>query len=243
MNSQLSAAITLLPLFLLLLSNFHTALADPLAEFCNKDNAKLNPGSSSRLAKLLSQLVAKAPADGYYATSSGRGRNKVHGLAQCRGDAAAKDCSTCIADAADQIARRCPGLPDGRIWYDKCFLRYSKTNFVGKLGNSPAVIFFNAENVTDPETFNAKLAGLEDEVRSQAVKPGSKGIGKGETKLLPPSAETIYAVVQCTRDLAAADCGRCLAAAVGYFADYCENKKGCRALLDGCYARYELYPF
>ncbi|CAI0387422.1 unnamed protein product [Linum tenue] len=230
MNSQLSAAITLLPLFLLLLSNFHTALADPLAEFCNKDNAKLNPGSSSRLAKLLSQLVAKAPADGYYATSSGRGRNKVHGLAQCRGDAAAKDCSTCIADAADQIARRCPGLPDGRIWYDKCFLRYSKTNFVGKLGNSPAVIFFN-------------LAGLEDEVRSQAVKPGSKGIGKGETKLLPPSAETIYAVVQCTRDLAAADCGRCLAAAVGYFADYCENKKGCRALLDGCYARYELYPF
>ncbi|CAI0387424.1 unnamed protein product [Linum tenue] len=129
------------------------------------------------------------------------------------------------------------------VRYDKCFLRYSKTNFVGKLGNSPAVIFFNAENVTDPETFNAKLAGLEDEVRSQAVKPGSKGIGKGETKLLPPSAETIYAVVQCTRDLAAADCGRCLAAAVGYFADYCENKKGCRALLDGCYARYELYPF
>ncbi|CAI0561210.1 unnamed protein product [Linum tenue] len=212
-----------------------------MAEFCNKDNTKLNPQSSSNLAKLLSQLINKTPTAGYYATSAGTGTNQLHGLAQCRGDVTPKECSSCITDAADQITARCPGRPDARIWYDYCFLRYSKDNFVGKLDNSYALFFYNVENVTDPEAFNGKLGGLVDEIKSQAVKPRSKGIGKGETKLSP--FLTIYALVQCTRDLAAIDCAQCLAIAVGNFPNFCNNKKGCRALYDGCYVRYELYPF
>ncbi|KAF2284579.1 hypothetical protein GH714_027276 [Hevea brasiliensis] len=93
----------------------------------------------------------------------------------------------------------------------------------------------------DPEDFNKKLGSLIDKIRSQAVMPKNEGLGKGESNL--SSFLTVYALVQCTRDLAVIDCAQCLAIAVGNFPNFCNNKKGCRALYSNCYVRYELYPF
>ncbi|KDP45260.1 hypothetical protein JCGZ_15125 [Jatropha curcas] len=78
-------------------------------------------------------------------------------------------------------------------------------------------------------------------LRSEAVKEKNKGIGKGETKLTP--LVTLYALAQCTRDLAVVDCAQCIAIAVGNFPNFCNNRKGCRAIYSNCYVRYELYPF
>ncbi|PQQ13797.1 hypothetical protein Pyn_00041 [Prunus yedoensis var. nudiflora] len=91
------------------------------------------------------------------------------------------------------------------------------------------------------ESFNKELGALVDKIEAQAVVPKNGGLGKGETKLSP--FLTLYALVQCTRDLSQLDCSQCLAIAVGNFPTFCDNRKGCRVLYSSCYVRYELYPF
>ncbi|KAK8506023.1 hypothetical protein V6N13_002676 [Hibiscus sabdariffa] len=215
---------------------------DPLGNFCNKNT---NISSSSQISvnidRLLAEAVSKTALTGYIATSSGKDPDRVYGLAQCRGDVGSKDCSSCIQDAAKQIRRRCPNQADARIWYDYCFLRYSKDDFVGEVDTSFGIIYFNVENVTDLQSFNKELGALMDEIRSEAVMPKNEGLGKGKIKMSPFS--TLYALVQCTRDLSQIDCAQCLAIAVGNFPKYCKNRKGCRVLYSSCYVRYELYPF
>ncbi|XVF32085.1 hypothetical protein REPUB_Repub17cG0051600 [Reevesia pubescens] len=230
-------------LYILLLSLFLRCYkADPLGNFCD-ENTNINSSSqiSVNIDRLLAEVVYKTSLTGYIATSAGRDPDKVYGLAQCRGDVSSKDCSSCIQDAAKQIRQRCPNQADARIWYDYCFLRYSKENFVGEVDTSFGIFYFNIGNVTDPQSFNKELAALTDKIRSEAVMPKNEGLGKGKSKLSP--FVTLYALVQCTRDLSQIDCAQCLAIAVGNFPTFCENRKGCRVLYSSCYVRYELYPF
>lgn len=215
---------------------------DPLGNFCNK-KANINGGSqiASNIKALLAELVSKAALNGYIATFSGSGEDKVYGLAQCRGDVSSKECSTCIRDAADQVVQRCPGQVEARIWFDYCFLRYGQDNFVGKVDTSVGIFYYNTGNVTDPDVFERKLGALMDAVRSQAVSSANKGLGKGETDLSP--LVTLYALAQCTRDLPPLSCAQCVAIAVEMFGTICKQRKGCRVLYSSCYVRYELYPF
>lgn len=219
---------------------------DPLGEFCNKNTNISNGGKlSSNIDKLLAELALKAPSTGFVATTYGNNdQDKVYGLAQCRGDVVnTQDCSNCIQDATKQIRKRCPNQADARIWYDYCFLRYSNKSFIGEVDTSFGIFYFNVENVTDPEGFNKELGALMGKIRGQAVmgEGKEKGLGKGKSMLSP--FVTLYALVQCTRDLSEISCAQCLAIAVNNFPTFCNSRKGCRVLYSSCYVRYELYPF
>ncbi|KAF4370333.1 hypothetical protein CsatB_024813 [Cannabis sativa] len=217
--------------------------ADPLGDFCNKET-EISKGSkiSSNIDNLLSELALKTPSTGFLTSSYGKGEDQVYGLAQCRGDVSTEDCSSCVKDAADQIKTRCPNEADARIWYDFCFLRYNnKSSFIGKVDTSYGILYANVQNVSDPENFKKELGALMNQIRKEAVQPKNQGLGKGETQLSP--FVTLYALVQCTRDISSIDCAQCLAIAVENFDHFCKNKKGCRVLYSSCYVRYELYPF
>ncbi|KAK3004670.1 hypothetical protein RJ639_018287, partial [Escallonia herrerae] len=179
--------------------------------------------------------------NGFSATSCGNAKDQVYGLAQCRGDVSSNDCLSCIQDASKEIRKRCPDQADARIWYEYCFLRYNTKNFLGEVDTSYGIFYYNTAYVTDPDAFNEELGALMDRIKSQAVGPFNKGLGKGESKLSP--FETLYALVQCTRDLSQLSCSQCLAIATGNFPTFCNSKKGCRVLYRSCYVRYELYPF
>ncbi|CAH8278879.1 unnamed protein product [Arabidopsis lyrata] len=232
--------------FLLLALVCSCKAADSIWQLCNTNS---NISASSQVSKnidsLLATLVSKTPSQGFVTTTSPsyNKKEKVYGLAQCRGDISKTDCSTCIQDAAKKIREVCPNQSDSRILYDFCFLRYSQENFIGKLDTGAGLIYFNIANVTetDPKTFDNELGALFDKIRSEAVLPKSKGLGKGKTKLTP--FVTLNGLVQCTRDLSALDCAQCFATAVGSFMTTCHNKKGCRVLYSSCYVRYEFYPF
>ncbi|XP_059434750.1 cysteine-rich repeat secretory protein 55-like [Corylus avellana] len=216
--------------------------AHPLGQFCNSDtNIKSGSKISANIDRLLSALISKTSSNGFTSTSYGKGKDKVFGLAQCRGDVGSTDCTSCIQDAAKQIRHLCPNEADARIWYDFCFLRYNNKSFIGDLDTSFGIFYWNVANVTDPKTFNKDLGALMDEVRKDAVEPKNEGLGKGDTKVSP--FVTVYALVQCTRDLAPLDCAQCLATAVENFETFCSNRKGCRVLYSSCYVRYEIYPF
>ncbi|GFZ01845.1 receptor-like protein kinase-related family protein [Actinidia rufa] len=215
--------------------------ADPSGEFCNTDTNISSNQTSENIDRLLSQLVSGTILNGYIATSYGKAKDQVFGLAQCRADVTGKDCSTCIEDAAREVRKRCPNQADARIWYDFCFLRYDIKDFFGEVDTGFGIFFYNVGNVTDPETFNKELATLTDRITSKAVVAGNKGNGRDKTKLTP--FLTLYALVQCTRDLSPLFCSQCLAIATGNFQTICNNRKGCRVLYSSCYVRYELYPF
>lgn len=126
--------------------------------------------------------------------------------------------------------------------YDYCFLRYNLENFFNKVDTGFGIYTVGKKNVvTDTKTFNKKLGTLITRIKSQAVKHGSRGLGKGEVKLSPST--TLYALVQCTGDLSSANCGKCLTAATKNFAQFCENRTGCRFIYSSCYTRYDLRPF
>lgn len=230
-------------LILLLLCTISAESADPSGVFCNTNANISNNQISSNIDRLLPQLVQGTILNGYIATSFGKAENQVYGLAQCRADVTGNDCKTCIEGAATEIRKRCPKQADARIWYDYCFLRYDIKDFFGEVDTSYGIFYANVQNVTDPDTFNKELGALIDQISSEAVVSGNKGNGRGKTKLTP--FLTLYALVQCTRDLSQLPCKQCLAIAVDTFnfPNFCNNKKGCRVLYSSCYVRYELYPF
>ncbi|KAI5424446.1 hypothetical protein KIW84_030583 [Lathyrus oleraceus] len=55
--------------------------------------------------------------------------------------------------------------------------------------------------------------------------------------------KTVYALVQCTRDLSANDCSKCLQSAIGDIPGCCYASIGARVWSRSCYLRYEFYPF
>ncbi|RZC63289.1 hypothetical protein C5167_025046 [Papaver somniferum] len=216
---------------------------DPWWSFCN-DNKKINSTRiSSNIDHILPNLVSHTSVQGYTFLSSGSGNDRVYGLAQCRGDVLnTKECSKCIEKASIQIQKTCPNQADARILYEFCFLRYDTQKFVGELDTSGGLIYFNVENVTeDSAVFEKILGDLTDKATREALdRRNPIGFGKGQIKLSP--FETLYTLVQCTRDLSKLACSQCLATAVGNYAGYCKDKKGCRAIYSSCFIRYELYP-
>lgn len=234
-------------LYLLLLVSGFTCIAqsaDPTFHFCNEDlKIKNNTTVSDNIGSLLSELVSNINArDGFSVASQGKDGDQVYGLAQCRGDLSADDCFTCIQDASKQIRILCPDQADARIWYDYCFLRYDTRKFYGQLDTSLGIIYFNVRNVTNPDTFNKELGTLTDKIRSEAVRPGKKSFATGKSKVSSPFV-TLYALVQCTRDLSQLSCAQCLATAISNFDRACSNKEGCRVFYSSCSVRYEIYPF
>ncbi|XP_043710492.1 cysteine-rich repeat secretory protein 55 [Telopea speciosissima] len=219
--------------------------SDRWGEFCNKEKNITSSLQSANIHQVLSELASKtAASDGFITTSSGTGKDKIYGLAQCRGDVSKEDCSQCTKDATKQLPQLCPNQSDARIWFEYCFLRYDIHNFIGEVDTSFSIIYYNVQNVTDPdpETFDKDLGALMDQVKAEALDLKNKGLGKGESKLTP--YVTLYALVQCNRDLSQLSCAQCLAIAIENLGGvYCRLRKGCRVLYSSCYVRYELYPF
>ncbi|GAB2213611.1 hypothetical protein Droror1_Dr00017922 [Drosera rotundifolia] len=231
---------TYLLLLPLLLCSYSSA--DPLGNYCDAGKRFSSVIAKANIDRLLAEIVQNTRQSYFSAISYGKGVNKVYGLAQCREDVSSADCSSCIRNATQVIRGLCPSLADARVWYDYCFLRYSNENFIGVLDDTSVVIFYkNVENVTNPLTFETKLGALFDKIDAEAVKSGSQGLGKGEIRLSP--FETLYALVQCTRDLSQLSCAQCLATAIYNFQGFCSDSEGCRVLYSSCYVRYELYPF
>ena len=227
-------------LLLSLLLPLSAAAADSISQYCSKSFKSKQ--TQANIDHVLADLVARASVGGFATASSGKGASGIYGLAQCRGDVSADDCSTCLADAAKKLpTTACPSQADGRIWYDYCFMRYDNENFVGQSDTSVATILINVENATDPDAFDKKVGEAMRTARAQAVAPGSGGLGRVKTKFSPYI--TIYGLAQCTRDIQTLACAQCLSSAVENFANYCVHRKGCRVLYSSCMVRYEIYPF
>lgn len=115
-------------------------------------------------------------------------------------------------------------------------------DFFGEVDTDTGIYLSSVDNVTNTKQFNKELVKLMEKIKSEALNiPQNAGLGKGQKKLTP--SITLYALVQCTRDLSPLSCAQCLAIAESNFPTYCGNKKGCRIFYSSCFVRYELRPF
>ncbi|XP_029126508.1 cysteine-rich receptor-like protein kinase 10 isoform X2 [Cajanus cajan] len=208
-----------------------------------------NSAFSANLNTLLSSLSSNATNSvRFFNATAGEDSNTVYGLYMCRGDVPFALCRECVGFATQTIASSCPAAKEAVIWFNECLLRYSYRLFFSKMEEWPryqikiplgdpvvlhSVGFYTALGSIFSELSHAAALALGESNNPYAVKQENAS-----------ASVTLYGLAQCTPDLSAGDCKRCVAdAAAGFAKSCCGGSIGASVLFPSCIVRYETYPF
>ncbi|KAF3775712.1 Cysteine-rich repeat secretory protein 38 [Nymphaea thermarum] len=202
------------------------------ANYTDGDEFEANMGT------VFSTLKNEAPSIGFLNITEGQGPEEVYGLVQCRGDVGEEECKSCISMSTIEIVQYCPNTKDAVIWFEKCQLRYSNTNFFGLLNLNDSNSWSWANSTVDfPKAFYASLGSLLKNLTSATTtKPSRLMFARGSAEYT--IRQTLYGLVQCTRDTSRADCKECLETAISQINSTCGNSKGCELLKGSCRVRH-----
>ncbi|TYI05168.1 hypothetical protein ES332_A10G069600v1 [Gossypium tomentosum] len=205
--------------YLLSLASFSKHLSElTLVQKSNKVGSKLLKRSEeTNLNVLTDYLSIQAPPSGFGLGSIGQNPNQAYGLALCRGDVSTPDCKTCVVEAGSEIRKRCPYDKGAIIWYDNCLFKYANMEFFGHVDNQNKFYMWNLNNVSEPQSFNAKTKELLSDLATQAY-ANPKMYAAGEMELY--GSNKLYGLTYC-----------------------CDGKGGGRVVGGSCNFRYEIYPF
>uniref|UniRef100_A0A0D9WI41 Uncharacterized protein n=1 Tax=Leersia perrieri TaxID=77586 RepID=A0A0D9WI41_9ORYZ len=225
--------------------------ADPVYTGCPSDRNYSRGGAfDANLRALLASLPAAASSSGGFAvnaTGAATATDRAYGLAQCRADVVfggrgGDDCRACLdGSVRDVSAAPCAGQKSAVLIYDNCLLRFSNESFTGASDDRVVKEYWNPENATQPEEFRSLVGKLMDNLTDTAAHTSPRLFAAGVAEL-PPFIK-IYGMAQCTRDLAAGDCYRCLVGAVADIPKCCDGKQGGQVITRSCSIRFEVYPF
>lgn len=98
------------------------------------------------------------------------------------------------------------------------------------------------KSISNPDQFNQILKYLLSNLSTEAAfNPSRRMFATGEVKF--SAKQTIYGLVQCTRDISTGDCKICLDSASGDLDACCFGKQGGIILSRNCDMRFEMYTF
>ncbi|CAD6340772.1 unnamed protein product [Miscanthus lutarioriparius] len=147
---------------------------------CNNGSSyAINSTYRSNVVALLGSLSANASSSvvGFATGTLGHAPDQTWGLALCRGDVNGSGCASCLALAPDIAFGNCRGVRDVSIYYDRCLLRYSDTDFLASPGDASAPVQYGTNLQCTPnqapEACLTCLGRLKDEM--PAVFNGSTG--------------------------------------------------------------------
>ncbi|CAI8587264.1 unnamed protein product [Vicia faba] len=240
----LSKSIQFILVFCTLYFLSFVTFADPPYETCSTRNISTNRSSfENNLSNLLLSLPSNVSASisKFGNTSSGIGLDRVYGLYMCLDFVSNETCHKCVANAIEDIVKLCPQSEEAVVYEEFCQLRYSNKNFIGSLNVTGNIGKDNVQNISEPEKYESvvnKILNNLIEIASFDVSMNMYATGK-----VAFEDKTVYALVQCTRDLSANDCSKCLQSAIGDIPSCCYASIGARVWSRSCYLRYEFYPF
>ncbi|KAL3740619.1 hypothetical protein ACJRO7_021828 [Eucalyptus globulus] len=243
MNSWFTISLSL-SFFFFFIKIFRTEAAPTYLFHACPNTTLFNPNSTyqSNLNTLLSSLSSDATnsTSGFANTTAGQNPpDRAYGLFLCRGDVSTATCGDCVATGKVEILQRCPNQRVSAIWYDECMLRYSNKSIFSVMETAPSLILYNTANVTDTTRFLDLLGKTLNDAATRASAGGSeKKVAVAEANFT--SLQKLYALAQCTPDLTASDCGRCLQTGIPQLP---QGQQGGRVLTPSCSVRYEFYPF
>jgi len=234
--------------FIFILSLNHVSGEDPIDIYCPSSSEfplyNLNSSFHDNLKLVLGLLSStNASKAGFYNTFIGEEPNKVYGQSLCRGDITNSTvCKECVEKASQDIMNRCRS-ENAMIWYNLCQVRYSFQSFdvVAYTGKYPKQ---NDEekNVSDPVRFREYLSFLMNNLSAEAAfNPVKNMFAAGEIDY--PGKNTIYGLVQCTRDMSPTGCSSCLSSAFTEITTCCSYREGGIILSRTCNMRFQLSQF
>jgi hypothetical protein len=233
--------------FLLLAILFNIASADDyLFTFCsNSKNYTRNSTFENNLKQLLVSLPSNTSVTGFYNTSIGdHSSDQVYAQALCRGDVNSTICQACIEKAGQHILEQCK-REDAIIWYELCQVRYSFQRFFSSMIYAGKYIDLNDNNeeiISDRVRFREVMLFLMNSLSYEAAyDPSKRMFVTGEVKY--SSKETIYGLVQCTRDISNSSCDNCLKSAIGDLKACCSSRNRGIIVSRNCNVRFDLNLF
>ncbi|KAF2305007.1 hypothetical protein GH714_001007 [Hevea brasiliensis] len=231
-----------------ILSHGTEAVLTPSKHNCSDITFTPNSAYHINLGSVLSSLRSKSNAtreNGFYNSSAGNTSGaKVYGSFLCRGDLSPQECQNCVDTVTENITQICPGKKEAIIWYDQCMIRYSNKSFFSIMEYEPSLHEANGENIEEPNGFMDVLYKTMNSLVSKVVRRYRKSsVAKYATTDAKFQGNPIYRFAQCTPDISADDCRKCLYKAILSLGKHCRGKIGCRILMPNCFVRYEKYPF
>lgn len=221
---------------------------------CSSNNT-FTPNSSfhANLNTLISSLSSNATVGGgvrFFNTTAGEDSGAaVYGLFMCRGDVPLALCRECVGFATQTIASTCPSSKEAVIWYNECLLRYSYRLIFSHMETWPRYqikIPMGDPVILHSQGFYTALRSILNYLPNEAALAlTAGGSNKYAVKQENASATTtLYGLAQCSPDLSAGDCTRCVTVAAKEFpASCCGGSIGESVLFPSCIVRYETYPF
>ncbi|KAL9236648.1 hypothetical protein vseg_011290 [Gypsophila vaccaria] len=242
----MSTQLILLFSIILFSSNIRKSISTPNYVYSNCTSTPIPATYKTNLNNLLNSLATKARKNptNFYSTSSGNDNKDdvVYGLYLCRGDQNVTGCSDCVVAATmDEIPNAyCPSSMVAVVWYQECMVRYSNEPLLGVMSVTP---FEPLQNEVNGMNYNGNQT-LFNEVIFSTMNGLVNRTAKAENKFVTQvvnftRSDTLYALQQCTPDLAAIDCAACLTTAISRL----EIGTGFTLLQPSCQLQYELKPF
>ncbi|KAL6643805.1 hypothetical protein ACP70R_018571 [Stipagrostis hirtigluma subsp. patula] len=215
----------------------------PFAPSCSTTG---NYTDGSQYKKNLDQLLAALPAAAgdngwFYNGSAGAGgADAVFGLIMCFADRNATQCRDCLAGAPAGITAVCPGSRNVSAAYDACVLRYSAAPLpsTADLGYAFAV-YVSGEPVTSKGLGEAWLPLISKITGGAAASP----LRLANDTSTYSSSQDMYGLAQCTRDLDAGECWRCISEYTSQLGKLFPNNTGGAIKGYSCYLRYQVGAF
>lgn len=219
--------------------------ADPPYQICSEPGYyAVNSTFQNNLSSLVANLSSNAFLSNFYSTSYGNGTDRVYGQHMCLNYVSNQDCQNCIDMASQAILRLCRNNTEAIVWEEVCQVRYSVRDFIGHLDITGNIWKDNVMNVSQPDQFKLVVnTTLQNLTKVAAFDPSSDMYTTGTVKFKDTSASTLYALVQCGRDISRSDCNICLQQAITDVLANCSSSVGARILSRSCYLRYEQYAF
>ncbi|KAL3740636.1 hypothetical protein ACJRO7_021844 [Eucalyptus globulus] len=175
--------------------------------------------------------------------STNKGLNRICGQALCQGDASSAACEGCVSNASQEIMNLCTA-EDALIWYELCQVRYSFQDFFSKMvytGKYPDSDY-REKLASDPARFYTYLMYLMKNISNEAAYVNTTQMF-AMGKINKSVSQTIYGLVQCTRDMSDKDCDSCLDSALADLRACCYTQEGGMVVSRTCNVSYELYHF
>lgn len=220
----------------------------PAWPYCSTtDNFTTNSQYQINLYQLLNSLPAEAKKNGgFYKASLGKAPDEVFALIMCYGDRNWTECENCLYAAGTKGIPWCPYSRTVDAVYDTCLLRYSNTSFFSTANTEVPFYFRNKIYADDPSSMDGArqmLMGrlMEDAAISPSPLRAANGsLAYTDSRGVP---RVIYGLAQCTRDLNASECVRCLTTIVDQLPNYLPNNSYGGIKCYSCYVMYSLSRF
>ncbi|GMP75289.1 hypothetical protein CsSME_00032438 [Camellia sinensis var. sinensis] len=243
-NKDALSAMIFLVLSLFLLCD--SVSADPKSISCDPSPTNYTPNSrfGNNLKILLESLSSNTPLNqGFNSTAIGNNTDQVYGQALCRGDVTSEVCRDCIKNASQEIMTVCP-TQNAIIWHELCQVRYSHLPFFSSMVYNGLYPDSNKQekSISDRVSFIKVLKDFMNKISDEAIlNPSNLMFVTGKTKF--SRNESIYGLVQCTRDISHSDCRGCLNDEFGDLEACCGYRQGGTIFSRNCNMRFQLYQF